>query len=65
MTEPKQVLDRGSPPATPRWVKVFVTIFIILVSLVITLHLMGFDFGNHGMGGAKLFVSIALKPLSA
>lgn len=61
MTEPKQGLGRGSPPATPRWIKIFVIIFILLVVLVIALHLMGIDFGNHGMGGAELFVSIAAQ----
>jgi hypothetical protein len=63
MTEPKQVPGRGSPPATPRWVKIFVIIFIILVLLVTALHVMGFNFGHHGMGGAEISASIAARQL--
>lgn len=37
-----------TPPSTPRWVKVFGIIFLILVLLVIILHLTGFGFGGHG-----------------
>jgi len=65
MTEPTNRPGRGSPPATPRWVKIFVLIFIVFVLLVIALHVMGFDFGSHGMGGAELFVSITLRQFSA
>ena len=38
----------GSPPSTPRWVKVLVIIFIALVLLVIILHLTGNSFGGPG-----------------
>jgi len=38
---------RGSPPGTPRWVKVFGILFILLILLVVIIHLMGIDFGNH------------------
>ncbi len=44
--------NRESPPNTPRWVKVFIIIFIILVTVFVILHLMGLGFGDHGgMGG--------------
>jgi hypothetical protein len=36
---------RGSPPNTPRWVKVFGIIVIILVLLFVILHLTGGGFG--------------------
>ncbi len=45
-------LDRGSPPSTPRWVKVFGIIALGLILLVIILHLTGNSFGGpmgHGM----------------
>lgn len=38
--------DRGSPPSTPRWVKVFGIIVIVLVLLVV--GLMIFGGGEHG-----------------
>jgi hypothetical protein len=38
--------DRGSPPSTPRWVKVFVITFIALVLLFVILHLTGNGFGG-------------------
>lgn len=39
---------RGSPPSTPRWVKVFGIIALVLVLLFIILHLTGNNFGGHG-----------------
>lgn len=39
--------DRGSPPNTPRWVKVFGIIAIVLVLLFVILHLAGGGFGGH------------------
>ena len=39
--------NRGSPPSTPRWVKVSVIIFIVLVVLFLILHLTGHGFGDH------------------
>ena len=39
--------DRGSPPNTPRWVKVFVIIFIVLILAVVILHLTGNSLGGH------------------
>jgi hypothetical protein len=41
--------DRGSPPSTPRWVKVLGIIFIALVVLVVILHLTGNSLGGPGM----------------
>jgi hypothetical protein len=40
--------DRGSPPGTPRWVKVFDIIAILLVLLFVILHLTGNNLGSHG-----------------
>jgi hypothetical protein len=39
--------DRNSPPSTPRWVKVSVIIFIVLVLLFVIMHLTGNGFGDH------------------
>jgi len=42
--------DRGSTTNTPRWVKVFGIIFIVLVLLFVIMHLTGNSpFGHHGM----------------
>ncbi|MDQ0876562.1 hypothetical protein QFZ77_005221 [Paenibacillus sp. V4I3] len=38
----------GSPPSTPRWVKVFGIIALVLVLLFVILHLTGNNFGGHG-----------------
>jgi hypothetical protein len=38
---------RGSAPSTPRWVKVFGIVVIVLVLLFVILHLMGGGFGGH------------------
>jgi hypothetical protein len=37
---------RSSPPSTPRWVKIFGIIFVILVLTVVAMHLTGTDFGS-------------------
>ena len=39
--------DRGSTYSTPRWVKVFGIILIILVLLFVILHLTGIGFGAN------------------
>ncbi len=39
--------DRSLPPSTPRWVKVFGIIFLLLIVLVIILHLTGNSLGGH------------------
>ncbi len=41
--------ERRSSSGVPRWVKIFMLVFIILVSLFVILHLMGFGFGDHAM----------------
>jgi hypothetical protein len=41
--------DRGSPPSTPRWVKVFVIIALVLVLLFVVLMFTGIG-GEHGPG---------------
>jgi len=38
--------DHGSPPQTPRWVKIFGMILIILVLVVVIMHLTGVDLGS-------------------
>lgn len=50
MTENQRTTGHGEPPGTPRWVKVFIIMFITLVLLVIILHLLGFGFGGHDAG---------------
>lgn len=40
--------DRGSPPGTPRWVKVFGIIGLVLILLLVGVKLIGG--GNHGPG---------------
>jgi hypothetical protein len=47
MTQPPIKPDRRFVPSTPRWVKVFVAIFILLVLVVVAMHLAGVDFGGH------------------
>ena len=39
--------DRGSPPATPRWVIILGIIFIVLILLFVILHITGNGFGGH------------------
>ena len=51
----------GSPPSTPRWVKVFAAIFIVLVLLVIILHLTGNSLG--GLHGATLPIELGMHHL--
>jgi hypothetical protein len=47
--------DRGSPPSTPLWVKVFGIIALVLVLLFVLLHLSGhaprghIQTGEHGV----------------
>ena len=55
--------DRGSPPGTPRWVKVIVIIFILLILLVVILHLMGLGFGGHGPSDLTLLKEHGLQQL--
>ncbi len=39
--------DRTLATGTPRWVKGFVILFIILVLMFVIMHLSGNGFGNH------------------
>lgn len=41
--------DRESPPSTPRWVKIFGIIAIVLVLLFVIIQLTGIG-GDHGPG---------------
>lgn len=41
--------ERGSPPSTPRWVKAFGAIVIVLVLLVVIILVAGVG-GEHGPG---------------
>ena len=41
--------DRGSPPSTPRWVKVFVIIALVLILLLVVMMFIGVG-GPHGPG---------------
>ena len=47
--------DRGSPPSTPRWVKVFGIIALVVVLLVAIMLISGHGPGRHmhgaGLGG--------------
>ena len=47
MTQPPVKPNHGQAPPTPRWVKIFIAIFVILVLVVIAMHLAGVDFGGH------------------
>ena len=55
--------DPNAPPGTPRWVKIFVIVFIALVLLVIILHLMGFGMAGHGMSVQTSLIEHGLKRL--
>ena len=46
MAQPPINPNRPPAPITPRWVKIFVAIFIIVVLAVIAVHLAGVDFGH-------------------
>ena len=46
MTRPPVNPQRRPAPATPRWVKLFVAVFMIIVLVVIAVHLVGVDFGH-------------------
>lgn len=65
MAEHQKEPGRGSPPPTPRWVKLFVIAFILVIVLVVVLHLLGFGFGGHGLNspGAGLFIGTGLFAL--
>ena len=60
MTENQKGPGRGSPPATPRWMKLLVIVFLLMLLLVVILHLMGFGFGGHGMSSVGELLSIEM-----
>ncbi len=48
MSQTNTESDRRSPPSTPRWVKVFGVIFLVLVLLFVVLNLTGHSpMGSH------------------
>ena len=49
MSEMQRTPGRGSPPELPRWLKLFIVLFLVLILIVVALHLLGLDFGNHGV----------------
>ena len=46
MTEHPRTPDPDDVP-TPRWVKVFVAIFVLFLLIFVALHLTGRGLGNH------------------
>lgn len=48
MSQTQAERDRESPPSTPRWVKGFVGIILVLVLLFVGLHLTGNNPGGPG-----------------
>ena len=56
MSQTQMGPKRGSPPGTPRWVKVLVILFIVLILLVVILHLTGNDFGGHHMSSMEYWL---------
>lgn len=46
MSQTPSQRDPSSPPATPRWVKIFVAVLVLLVLVVVAAHLAGFNFGS-------------------
>ena len=55
--------DPNLPHGTPRWVKIFVIGFIVLVVVVVILHLMGFGMGGHGASIPSLLIENGLNLL--
>ena len=53
--------DRESPPSTPRWVKVFAIITLVLVLLFVVLHLTGRGFGGHAPSGGYILHSFVTE----
>ena len=49
MSENTNIPGRNAPPKTPRWVKLFIVILLLLVGIVVIAHLAGFRV-NHGTG---------------
>jgi hypothetical protein len=53
MAENQNNPERGIPPGTPGWVKVFFIIILVLAVIVVVVHLLGFRF-DHGAGVVML-----------
>lgn len=53
--------DPNSPPPTPRWVKILIAVFIILVVLFVIAHLLGFGMGGHGMSDQAMLIEYSLR----
>jgi hypothetical protein len=53
--------DPNSPPPTPRWVKILISVFIVLVILVVIAHLLGFGMGGHGMSDQAMLIAYLLR----
>jgi hypothetical protein len=47
MPEQPPEVDVGDEAGMPRWVKIFGTIFILLVVVIVIMHLTGRGFGGH------------------
>jgi hypothetical protein len=47
MPETPREPGHRSVPGIPRWVKIFIVLFIVLGLLLIILHMLGFEFGGH------------------
>ena len=46
----------------PRWLKLIIIVFIVLVAAVVVLHLMGFGFGSHGaINGAEMLARVQIN----
>jgi hypothetical protein len=59
MTEKQNAPQRGTPPSTPGWVKIFFILIILFLIVVVIVHLLGFRFDH---GGATLYNNIAGSP---
>jgi hypothetical protein len=55
--------DPNSPPSTPRWVKILITVFIILVVLFVIAHLLGLGMGGHTIDSHSILIEYALRQL--
>ena len=62
MAENQKGPGRGSPPVTPRWVKLFVIVFVLIILLIVILHLMGLSFGGHGLTSFGKVFSVEIGP---
>jgi flagellar basal body-associated protein FliL len=62
MAENQKEPSRGLPPGIPRWLKLIIIVFIVLVAAVVVLHLMGFGFGSHGaINNAEMLARVQIN----